>query len=84
MPRSTTESGSSIDFDVSGDHLVDSVHQETLLVMAYLQDMVLSHIVFVDRIAIAPPATETASSISSDTKGLRPWLFPFFYTVSIC
>jgi hypothetical protein len=84
MPRSARNRSSSSDLVAPTYHLRISSHMETLLVRAYLQDMVVHLVVTVCRVAVVPPATVTTPSFSSSNKGLRPWLFPFFYTVSTC
>jgi hypothetical protein len=74
-PISASNSSSSLDFVILGDHFVDFLHQEILLVKAYLQDMIAHLVVSVCRVAVAPPATATTSPFSSDNKGLRLWFF---------
>jgi hypothetical protein len=77
MPFLAINSSSSPRYVALGDHFATSSHQKTLLVVAYLQDMVLHHMASVDRVAVVSPATAT-SSFSLDTKGLRPWFFLLF------
>jgi hypothetical protein len=48
-----TNSSSSLDFEALDDHLVKSSRQETSLVKANLQDMLLHHIVVFGRAAAA-------------------------------
>jgi hypothetical protein len=68
MPFLAINSSSSPRYVVLGDHLVASSHRKTTLVKAYLQDMVLHHIIDVGRVAVVLPATSTASSFSSDIR----------------